>query len=287
MGRFEEARVALYRALALRPDHALASRSLGQVLYRLGRTDEARRVFRQWLEHDPDNPIARHLFAACGGNAPPERASDAYVESLFDGAAPGYDASLRDLDYRVPELIASLLAERVGKPRASLEVLDAGCGTGLCGPTLRPYASRLAGVDLSAAMLERAGELGLYDELIRAELTAHLRQREAAYDLVVAADTLVYFGELRTILAAAAASLRPGGSLAFSVERTDEESDCGYRLATHGRYSHLRSYLEREISRSGLSLREILTDVLRTEVGQPVRGWIVLARKDAGAGAAG
>ena len=36
-----------------------------------------------------------------------------------------------------------------------LDVLDLGCGTGLCGPLLRPYARALAGVDLSPQMLER------------------------------------------------------------------------------------------------------------------------------------
>ena len=37
----------------------------------------------------------------------------------------------------------------------SLDVLDAGCGTGLCGPLVAPYARRLVGVDLSEAMLAR------------------------------------------------------------------------------------------------------------------------------------
>ena len=52
----------------------------------------------------------------------------------------------------------------------ALEVLDAGCGTGLAAPLLGPYARRLVGVDLSGAMLEQARALPQYDELVE-ELT--------------------------------------------------------------------------------------------------------------------
>jgi predicted TPR repeat methyltransferase len=257
------------------------------VLYRLGRIHEAQEVFRQWLEQDPDNPIARHMLAACGGPETPERASDRFVESLFDSCAADYDENLRSLDYGVPELIASVLADRIGSPREGLRVLDAGCGTGLCGPVLRRYASHLTGVDLSPAMLKRARSLELYDDLIQSELTVHLHERAAAYDLVVAADTFVYFGELGQLIAATEGSLRPRGSLVFTVERTDDDPSGGFRLDPHGRYSHARSYLERVVARSPLSLRTILSDVLRKEGGRPVQGWIVLACKKSGSTAAG
>lgn len=280
MARFEEARVAYHRALALRPDHVAASSILGQVLYRLGRIDEAQQVFRQWLEHDPDNAFARHMLAACGGQEAPERAADGYVASLFDSCAAEYDENLHNLDYQVPQLIASLLADRIGTPRQELAVLDAGCGTGLCAPTLRPYASHLTGVDLSAAMLDRARPLELYDELIQSELTVHLKEQKAAYDLIVAADTFVYFGELGQLVGAARGALRPDGSLAFTVERTDEEPSRGFRLDPHGRYSHARAYLERVVAESGLNLRTIRSAVLRNEGQHPVRGWIVLARRE-------
>lgn len=286
-GRFEEARVAYHRALALRRDHVAAASSLGRVLYRMGRIHEAQQVFEQWLEHDRDNPIAHHMLAACRGREMPDRASDAYVETLFDNCAADYDENLRGLGYRVPELIASLLADQFERPRGKFTILDAGCGTGLCAPILRPYASRLTGVDLSPAMLKRARKLGLYDDLIRSELTAHLSERAAAYDLIVAADTFVYFGDLGPLVAAAANALRPGGWLAFTVERNDEDSSRGFRLDPHGRYSHTRAYLERVVTRSALSPRTILPDVLRKEGGQPVQGWIVLAHEHSGSAAVG
>ena len=48
-----------------------------------------------------------------------------------------------------------------GNRSGSWDVLDAGCGTGLCGPGLRGRAGRLVGVDLSPEMLKRAAGRGV------------------------------------------------------------------------------------------------------------------------------
>ena len=96
------------------------------------------------------------------------------------------------------------MAREVGKLHrkalANLMVLDAGCGTGLCGPLLKPYAEILVGVDLSPKMLAKALGRQVYEELIETELVAYLGQRTASFDLIVSADTLIYFGELRSFL---------------------------------------------------------------------------------------
>jgi predicted TPR repeat methyltransferase len=100
-----------------------------------------------------------------------------------------------------------------------LDVLDAGCGTGLCGPLIAPYARRLVGVDLSERMLDQARTRDVYDELVRGELTGYLRDCTAAFDVVVAADTPENFGPLEEVVASAENALRGGGRLVFTVER--------------------------------------------------------------------
>src|SRR6185436_7192776 len=110
-------------------------------------------------------------LAAFGVQATPPRASDGYVKETFDRFAADFDATLVRLDYRAPQLVRGALELECGEPRGDLDVLDLGCGTGLCGPLIRPWASRLEGVDLSRAMLERASRRGGYDALHEAELT--------------------------------------------------------------------------------------------------------------------
>ena len=155
---------------------------------------------------------------AVGGEPAPPQADEAYVRKVFDSFAASFDEQLlKSLDYRAPEVLVAALTARLEAPRAMLDVLDAGCGTGLCGPLIRPYARRLAGVDLSGGMLEKARQRGGYDDLVEAELGAWLQADSSMWDVVLSADTLIYFGELQSILSSAHKVLRPGGWLAFSA----------------------------------------------------------------------
>lgn len=279
-GQLDEAVAAYKEVIRLQPTHAMAYRSRSILLYRLERSEEAIAMLQDWLAVDPANPMARHMLAAHSGQAVPERAADNYVQTLFDGMADHFDEHLHRLEYRAPELIGSAVAAGLGQPGASLDVLDAGCGTGLCGPSLRPHARRLVGVDLSPRMVERARTRGDYDELAVAELTAFLAERTAAYDLIVSADTLIYFGRLDPVLTVAATALRPGGRLAFTVERLEDAAAADdFNLDPSGRYRHSEAYLRRVLAQAEMEIASLETVTLRLEGGQPVIGFLVTARR--------
>lgn len=265
-------------ALALDGGHLGAVRARGHLLSRLGRLDEAVVAYRRWLALEPGHPLAQARLAACGGAPAPERCADAYVQGLFDSYADHFDAHLRErLDYRAPECLADALSLVLGPPRAALDVLDAGCGTGLCGPLLRPWARRLHGVDLSPKMLAHAAAQAVYDQLDAAELGAHLQAASAAWDLIAAADTLCYFGALEAVCAAAAQALRPGGCFGFTVEC--HEAEAAHRLNVNGRYSHRADYVEAVLRGAGLRPLRLEIVQLRVESGLPVSGLLAIARR--------
>ena len=280
LGRFGGAAVDYRRALALRPDWADAHDNLSAVLYLLheqGGEEDAATLARLWRRDHPGNPLARHIGAAIAGEEADARAPDDYVRQTFDLFAEEFDRKLAELDYRAPALLAGLLSDDV--PAADLDVLDAGCGTGLCAAALRPYARRLVGVDLSDGMLERARGRGLYDALHEAELVGFLAGHRQAFDLVMAADVFCYFGSLDEALAAARAALRPGGRLAFTVEELDPADGRPHRVATHGRYAHAEAYVRAALAGAGLVLLRCGHDRLRFESGEPVMGLVVLAER--------
>jgi predicted TPR repeat methyltransferase len=274
-GRTPEAVMCFCKVITFRPKHPEARRLLALAHWTLGELDKAVGVFEEWLKEEPGDPIATHMLAACSGRDVPSRASDAFVEKTFDSFAASFDSKLAKLSYRAPALVAGMLD---GDPSKSLDVLDAGCGTGLCGPLLTPYARRLVGVDLSTRMLTQAKARNVYDDLFKVELTAYLRDVTQAYDVIVSADTLVYFGPLEDVVAAAARALRPGGRLIFTVEELTGESDAGYALSPHGRYTHARAYVERVLAAAQFG-SEIATAQLRFEAGAPVPGLVVRATK--------
>lgn len=282
LGRHEEALTAFCEALVVNPKFVKARHALGMAYQMLGRLDDAAQVYRDWLAEEPGDPEALHHLAACTGQAVPERAPDAYVEKVFDDFANSFDAKLAVLDYRAPALIAEAVAQRLGEPRRALAVLDAGCGTGLCGPLLAPYARRLEGVDLSERMLAKAKVRQVYDALAKAELTAFMDGvAPGSYDLVVSADTLCYFGELHAVVRAAAKALRPQGWLVFTVEATRGNGETGFQLNPHGRYSHRESYLREVLAAAGLAVEGVEPAHLRMENGKPVDGWVVSCKKEA------
>ena len=105
------------------------------------------------------------------------------------------------------------------------------------------------------------------------------RRPGRAFDVIVSADTLCYFGPLEDVVAAAAEALRPGGRLIFTVESmSGEGSDVGYFLGHHGRYTHARAYLECALAGAQLQ-PDFRSATLRLEAGDPVEGFVVRATK--------
>jgi predicted TPR repeat methyltransferase len=281
-GHYQEAIAYSMKSLATNPNEPKARRLLAMSHALLGDAASARDVLREWIAQEPDNPQPRHLLAGVGGIEAPARASDAYIVSEFDSFSKSFDAKLEALGYRAPELVAAALARAMAPAARFGDILDAGCGTGLCAPHLRPLAARLEGVDLSPGMLAKALQRGGYDDLKQAELTEYLAYYPARWNAVVSADTLCYFGDLAPVLAAARTALRAQGWLVFSVEAKEPEASAsGFSIQYHGRYVHSRAYLEQSLRAAGFTAVGIEAAVLRTEAARPVDGWVVVAQKAA------
>jgi predicted TPR repeat methyltransferase len=276
-GEPEQALDLAERALAARAAYAPAALQRANALRSLGRGSEAAEAYRAARAAGADAAFTTYMLATLGAEPMPAAPPPAYVAALFDQYAARFDAHLQDgLGYDTPRLLAALLGRHAPAPCA---IVDAGCGTGLCGPLLRPLATHLAGVDLSRAMLARAAERGVYDELACAELVTWLGAARAG--AIVAADVLVYLGDLAPFFAAAARALRDGGLLALSVETARDGSE--YTLGPGGRYAHGRDYLEAQAAAHGFEPVELEDAVLRREGSGIVHGTLALLRKAGGA----
>ncbi|MFC5511944.1 tetratricopeptide repeat protein, partial [Massilia jejuensis] len=281
LGRAREALACFETALALRPGHPASHRQRGEALLALGERSQAIAAFGQARESarqaGQDAADIDFALAALGVGAPPERAPLVYVKALFDQYAGHFDRHLTGvLDYRTPALIGAALARHAGA--AHLATADLGCGTGLCAPFLRPLARSLAGVDLSARMLEQARATGLYDELARADIGAWLEARADDLDLVVAADVLVYFGPLETLFAQVRRALRPGGWFCFSTEAIEADAGPDHVLLPSSRYAHSPDYLRRLARERGFVTVEAERAVVRSEDGAGVAGHLLVLR---------
>ena len=270
------------RVFVLPPLEGKSPEMLGKAFYILERYAEAAQAYRQWLQQSPGNPIAQHLLAACAQHGIPVRAADRYVEAHFDAFAEMFDTNLvESLSYRGPQLIGEGLA-LVAVPNRQFEAVDLGCGTGLCGPVLAPFCHRIVGLDLSSKMLEKAAARGQYAELHRTEIGAWLARHPACCDLVVAADTLIYVGALEALMGQVSRALRDGGHFIFTIERAlpDDAVAEGFGLHASGRYRHRQEDVENLLKSNGLLPLHCSPHPLRTEIGEPVAGLLLVARKE-------
>ena len=244
-----------------------------------GHLDGALRLVSKRLQLEPSSASARYLLNVLVDEPGLERSPTDYIVESFDAFAEQFDAKLVGvLGYDVPEQLCAIVRSAAA-PGRRYDALDAGCGTGLCGPLLRPLSRDLVGVDLSAKMLEQAARRGDYDTLVREELTAFLARNPGRFDLIVAADVLIYFGDLAPLFAVAATAIRAGGLLAVSTEQLGARSDPGrgYRVLPSGRFAHAPEYV-RAAADPGFGQELVTSTTLRLNADERVPGNLFLFR---------
>jgi predicted TPR repeat methyltransferase len=263
------------QTLELAPHWPAAWFGLGEAREKLGDLDAAAQAFRQTLVADPaDAQGASARLALIGRGDAPGALPQAYVARLFDDYAPRFDRHLQQkLGYRGPALIAEAL-DAVAPGRRFGLALDLGCGSGLAGRALRGRVDRLVGVDLSARMIAEARATGLYEELAVGDLVAFLADRRDA-DLVVAADALVYLGDLAPVAAAVAAALTPGGLFVFTIE----SGEAPFALGPALRFRHSDAHLRAAAEAAGLRIVHLAAASTRREAGEAAPGRVAALAK--------
>ncbi len=264
------------RALRLDPDLDDARYGIGRAWLEAGEPQKALEIFAHLDgERFAGLPALTRRAEAMKNET---RSNANYVRHLFDQFSPDYDSRmLGHLGYGAPQILRAL-ADLVIQPARRLAILDLGCGTGLSGQAFKDLASRLDGMDLSPRMIEKARARGIYDALAVADIETALADRRDAYDLVLAADTLVYLGDLSKVFAGVLQALKPGGHFLFTTEKKD---GAGFELGPKRRWRHSESCLRKLAAHYRMEICGLMDCVPRTESGEPVAGFAVaLAKPD-------
>lgn len=275
-----EAAIDLLRQVRERaPSWAAAAFRLGEILMQDGQRDSAVAAFTDYLRLDPAD-IQGAVIKLCllGAMKTPPFLPPDYIAGLFDEYAPRFEKHLIEkLSYTVPQQIADLIETlHPVATTAPWRILDCGCGTGLCGDWFSKRASWLEGIDISAGMIAEAARKGQYQQLHHADMLAALRADTRPFDLVLAADVLIYSGDLDPVFAAVASRLPAGGLFAFSVQLVAGDF---YLLGADHRYGHSRAYVEDCARRHGFAVAASTQTILRQDAGQDVSGLLLVLRR--------
>ena len=264
----------------------------GRALSSLGRHEEAALAHQDAVKLDPTDAHARHLAASSGVLPDAKDALEDFIRSVFDGYADRFESHLLSLGYAIPGVIRSALERhpKIAAGAALGPVLDLGCGTGLAARAIADLPlGPITGIDLSPRMLEHAKGKGFYAELRRADIVADLLAQSQRWPLIIAADTVCYFGALETLLAAVHQRLEPGGWFVFSVEEMLADHDGimpgngKWALERQGRHSHAPNYVHEAVYEAGFRVLRVDRPVIRQEDGIDVLGLLLTVERLAAA----
>ncbi|MFT7654788.1 MAG: putative TPR repeat methyltransferase [Candidatus Azotimanducaceae bacterium] len=275
-GRLNEAEKVYRSILNIAPKELKTNYNLANLLKIQGKPDEALVYFRKTLEIDSSHISAQHMQAALSGittESPP----DGYTVALFDQYAERFDETLvNELNYQVPITLRDTVAKCLGSNITFQNVLDLGCGTGLSGNAFRSISRHLTGVDISSKMLEQSSKKAIYDELHRDDIIKFLTISKERYDLVIAADVLVYVGNKTPLFSRLQNILHPGSYFAFSTEISETDN---YVLLQSGRYAHSKNYIQTLSDKHGFKIKVCDIAPLRTEMGKIIKGTYYVLEK--------
>lgn len=266
------------KALNLDPNRSTWQHNLAVLYLRDRQLDLAKQHFKLSLALEADNPTAQHMLQALESDGFTKSeiatAPASYISDLFDQYAGYYNKHVTDtLHYKVPAMLRQAISKHVTTATKQQNVLDLGCGTGLCGIYFSDLAGFLVGVDLSAEMLAQAKALDAYDGLCRANIVETIPgYGRAVFDIVLAADVLVYIGDLSLVFAAVKSCLRTTGMFAFTVEALFTEND--FELQSSGRFAHSEKYILQLAEEYNFIVKTFDNVVLREQEGSPIDGFL-------------
>lgn len=293
LGQVNQAIAQFNYALSLTASRAEWQHNLAVLYLRNNEKQLALQHFTRALQLQPDNDIARHMILALSGTSSNQAPPD-YVASLFDQYAQFYNQHVtKTLHYKAPELLRSIVAKHINLTR-TLNILDIGCGTGLCAVYFKDIAKFLVGIDLSNNMLTYAKSLTAYDGLCQGNIFTCLPgAQQNFFDLLLAADVLVYCGALDQIFANCYATLKSGGHFAFTIETIDDlsaepltqptppqfEQNNGYILTNTGRYAHSKQYILALADKYDFTFGAYQPCILRNQQDTKIHGAVILLAK--------
>jgi len=210
----------------------------------------------------------------------PSRSPDNLIVESYESKASNWDQDVNraTMEFLGPQIIKSELDRlypEANRP-TGLNIVDLGCGTGLCGEYLKPLATSLDGVDLSPHMLKIATEKKLYNTLHCKEILNFLQENASRYDLITASGVIIFFGQLEKLHQLIFSQLNKNGIFIYTAY-VSRASDITIRSNLH--FSHSEKYLRECADQTSLKIEFLQEIIHEYDYGEAQKGFLVTLRK--------
>ncbi|QKX01939.1 methyltransferase domain-containing protein [Wolbachia endosymbiont of Cruorifilaria tuberocauda] len=224
--------------------------NIGRCHFAMGNTNKAYIYFTKTLKLDNNYEEASYYIKKMTNLAPITKLPKRLIKQYFDYTGKYFvEHWLIAKQYRGHELIYTVVIKIFNNLIPTLNILDLGCGTGICGHFLKIHniGSYIIGVDISNRMLNIARGCFIkgkpvYNELIHMEMTDFLKQeRSHLYDIIIFAEVLHYLHNFQVELELAKRSTSKKGVIICLIRRKEGE---GIDFVNKGDYfRHSESYI--------------------------------------------
>tara|TARA_R110002110_G_scaffold195770_1_gene405471 strand:+ start:91209 stop:92708 length:1500 start_codon:yes stop_codon:yes gene_type:complete len=280
LGELESAKKCYLQILSIHSEHDQAHHNLATLYLHLNDKSSALQHYQKAYAINPLNQTAQHMSQALQGKTLKEGAPYEYTRALFDQYAYSYDQHVSEkLQYQVPKLLRAMLTTVVQQKNTPWNVLDLGCGTGLCAPYFIDVADKLYGVDLSPKMVDVAAQKEAYYKLAVSDIIDYLSKTNVIFDLIIAADVFVYFGDVKPVFELIHKNLKTHGYFTFSVEKLIDSTE-NYLITETGRYRHTDDYIKSLCETLGFELISEQEQTIRHQEERPITGLLYLVQKN-------
>lgn len=258
LGNFNDAILRFRMVCFLVPEHVDAHYHLGRCLAVTGNNDDARKEFEKVLSLKPGYSDVAYQMARIDKPGSIQELPLSVIKERAGLEAYYFLDDYLDNGYPGGELLVTKLLEQVTDKNPQLEILDLGCGTGLCGQLLRDkgVARTITGIDIVPEMVELckglqlAGEQPVYNQVLEQEIRAFLQTNQEKYDVILGDLSFHYLGDMFTLAPLLHRALKPKGVLAFTL-RKDPEVTSGHRFNNDFEdFSYSEPYLEQAFSKA-------------------------------------
>ncbi|WCR57574.1 methyltransferase [Wolbachia endosymbiont of Ctenocephalides felis wCfeJ] len=226
--------------------------NIGRCHFAMGNTNKAYTYLTKTLKLDNDYEEASYYIKKMTNLAPIIKLPTNLIKQYFDYTGEYFvEHWLIAKQYRGHELIHTAITKIFDDSTSALDILDLGCGTGICGHFLKinNIGSRIIGVDISNRMLNIARGCFIkgkpvYNELIHMEMTDFLKQeKNYLYDVIIFAEVLHYLHDFQAELELAKKSMSKKGAIICLIRRKEGG---GIDFVNKGDYfRHSESYVQR------------------------------------------
>ncbi|MGN7618880.1 MAG: methyltransferase [Ehrlichia sp.] len=260
-GNISDAKFRFQLISIFRPKLPVVHYNLGRCYFALQNLNKAHKNFMHAIELDSSYADALYYLNKLTNPSNIIYVPENIIKQYFDYTGEHFvEHWLIAKQYKAHEYVKSLIINFFGNQASCLNILDLGCGTGICGQFLKMknIGNHITGIDLSNKMINIARGCFVngkqaYNELINISILGFLNRNQGKkkYHVIILTEVLQYTGSLGPIFKLLKTTLDTNGIIIGLARR---KKGSGFQFVNEGDFfCHSDDYIKSSIKKSGLA----------------------------------